>query len=420
MKKKDFLWSMLAIFMAATMSMGLSSCFLFGGDDDDDPVEFSLSTDKVTLSSEQDSEDTFEIIFKNGSVSWKITQIPDFVTIPTNDLSGNENKKITVKAKNNNDSDKDLTGTIIVEAKGASPEIQNIDVTQKWLSGLSAEPTDELLMCRGYAYRVSCGSSTKYFYQKMYTQSDYNKMSEKEVISDVVTGKVDDRDTPSDENFYSWNLKENTSYVLAIVPYGEKDRQGKLYVQKFKTKKSDSEPQVDITNFSINWDTDSYVWNITKNTYCASYYMYATASKTYFPTFYWMEEGALALIGWAIRSEMEKDDSNHLAYINQNTWKDWGYSNYTAVEKFYAQQINDGTSSLSANPLSDKYMQIVVWGTKSNGDLSGYLTFGYADWSDTSTNNSRALTPLRMDGSENGKLKCIRGNLKDFDLIRIK
>ena len=215
-------------------------------------------------------------------------------------------------------------------------------------------------------------------------------------------------------------MSENTNYVLAIVPYGENDRQGKLYVQKFKTKKSDSEPQVSINNFSIDWSTDSYVWNVTKNTYCASYYTYATASKTLFPTFYWMQEGALALIGWAIRSEMEKDDTNHLAYINQNTWKDWGYSNYTAVEKFYAQQINDGTSSLSANPLSDKYMQIVVWGTKSDGDLSGYLTFGYADWSDTSTNKSPVLTPLKMEGAKNDNLKCIRGNLKDFDLIRIK
>ena len=394
-------------------------------DDDDDPVEFSLSTSKITLSSEQGNEGTFEIIFKNGEANWEITRFPDFVTISTSDQSGKGNKKITVAAKSNNDSDKDLTGTITVEAKGAKPETLSIEVTQKWLSGLSVELTDELLMCRGYAYKVSSGSSTKYFYQGMYTLSDYNKMSEKEVIADVVTGKVDDRDTPSDDNFYSWNLNENTSYVLAMVPYGENDRQGKLFIQKFKTKKSDSEPQVEISNFSINWSTDSYVWNVTKNTYCASYYMYATASKTHFPTFLWMEEGALALIGWAVRSEMEKDNSNHLAYINQNTWKDWGYNNYTAVERFYAEQINDGTSSLAANPLSDKYMQIVVWGTKGNGDLSGYLTFGYADWSEATSRASkdRIVTPLNTYVTKevnDSKLKCIRGNVNDIEIIRLK
>lgn len=418
MRTKNYLWSMLAFVMAGLLSVGLSSC---GDDDVVLPIKFSIDKDEISLSSEQGSEATFNISFENGTVSWEITHIPDFVEISNSNHKGDSNKMITVKAKNDNETNKDLTGTIIVEAKGATPEELSIKVTQKYLSGLSVEVEDELLMCRGYAYRVSCGSNTKYFYQKLYTQSNYKKMSDKEIVADVVTGKVDDRDTPDDDNYWSWNpLNENTAYVLAIVPYGENDRQGKLYTQEFKTKKSDSEPQVSITNFSIDWDTDSYVWNVTKNTYCASYYMYAAASKTKFPTYFFMEEGYLALIGWAIRSEMEKDDSNHLAYINQDIWKDLGYSSYTAVEKFYAQQINDGTSSLSANPLSDKYMQIIVWGTKSNGDLSGYLTFGYADWSETSSMNCRALAPHRMEKTNDGKLKCIRGNLKDFDLIRIK
>lgn len=300
------------------------------------------------------------------------------------------------------------------------PDPQPSPVTQDSLAGITAEPAEELLMCRGYAYRIKSGGNTKYFYQKVYTQTDYKKMSENDIINDMVTGKVDDRVLPDDNNYWAWNpLKENTSYVLAIVPFGENDRRGKLYIREFKTKNSDSEPKVDIYNFSIDWTTDSYVWNVKKNTYCASYYTYAVASKSYFPTFYWMEEGSLALIGWAIRSEMKKDDSNHLAYINQNAWKDMGYSSYTAVEKFYASQINDGTSSLAANPLSDKYMQIIVWGTKTNGDLSGYLTFGYADWSNASSNSRRAIAPLKQEELNDGRLKCIRGKLTDFKLTRI-
>ena len=120
---------------------------------------------------------------------------------------------------------------------------------------------------------------------------------------------------------------------------------------------------------------------------------------------------------------MKKNNSNHLTYINQNVWKDWGYSEYTAVERFYALQVNDGITTFAANPLSDKFFQVVVWGTKGNGELSGILHFGCADWSDTSTNNSRAIAPLRLQKNpetNGGKLKCIRGNLKDFDLIRIK
>ena len=420
MKKKDYLWSILTIVMVGCLSIGFTAC---GSDDDSGPIEFSLSKDKITLSSEQDSEDTFEIIFKNGSLSWEITQIPDFVTISPNDKSGNGNKKIIVKAKNNNDSDKDITGAIIVEAKGATPEKLIIEVTQQYLSGLSAEPTDELLMCYSYAHGVSCGSKTKYFYIALYSQSTFNLMSEREIIADVATGKVADRQVPDADNYYSWNLDENSSYVLAIVPYGDNDRQGKLFKKQIKTKSSGAEPDVEITNFSIDWDTDSYVWNVTKNTYCANYYTYAASSKTKFPTYFWMENGSYGLIAWAIRSEMKKNNSNHLTYINQNVWKDWGYSEYTAVERFYALQVNDGITTFAANPLSDKFFQVVVWGTKGNGELSGILHFGCADWSDTSTNNSRAIAPLRLQKNpetNGGKLKCIRGNLKDFDLIRIK
>ena len=259
--------------MAAVMSVGFTAC---GGDDDGggngshDSIELLLSKNKITLASEQGSDDKFDIYFKNGTVDWKITQIPDFVTITTSEQSGNGNKTVTVTAKNNNDSDKDLTGSIIVEAKGATPETMSIEVTQKGLSGVSAEAANELLMCYSYAHGVSCGAKTKYFYISLYNQSTFDKMSEREVIADVVTGKVEDRETPSDENYYSWNLNENSSYVLAIVPYGDNDRQGKLYTKKINTKSSDSEPDVSITNFSIDWATDSYVWNVTKNTYCSS------------------------------------------------------------------------------------------------------------------------------------------------------
>ena len=136
-----------------------------------------------------------------------------------------------------------------------------------------------------------------------------------------------------------------------------------------------------------------------------------------------MENSSYGLIAWAIRAEMKKDNSNHLTYINQNVWKDWGYSEYTAVEKFYASQINDGVTTFAANPLSDKFIQVVVWGTKSNGDLSGMLHFGYADWSDTSTNGNRTAAPLKSPKkpvANYGKLKYIRGNINDLKATRIK
>lgn len=413
MKKKDFLWSLLAIVMAATMSVGLSSC----GDDNDSPAP-TLSV-SGTVSIEANGSTSGDIIVTAVNTDWSVdvTSGKDWLTAYKN---GN---KVAISAKENTEIT-DRTGTIVVTATADSKLSYPVSVTQKGsgLAGISAETSDELVMCYSYSWRVSCGAHTKYFYQKLYNLSDYNKMSEKEVINDVVTGKIDDREAPNGDNYWAYSgLSENSSYVLAIVPYGDNDRQGKLYTKQIKTKSSDSEPDVTITNFSIDWTTDSYVWTVTKNTYCSSYYAYAVSSKTKFPTYYWMESGSYGLIAWAIREEMKKDKSNHLTYINQNAWKDWGYSDYTAVEKFYALQINDGVSTFTANPLSDKFIQIVVWGTKSNGDLSGILHFGYADWSDTSGN--RAATPLRSlkkPKANNGEIKYIRGNINDINVMRIK
>lgn len=387
--------------------------------------EASLSADRSSIEFQMDGGS--QTIQVTSNTSWELKGKDSWLTVSpssgTKPSSESETKTVTISASEN------TTG----ETRSCTLSFSTIDnkasasvtITQRGLTGVSAEPSDELLMCTAYAWRVSCGRSTKYFYQKMYSLSDYSKMSEREVINDVVTGKVDDREVPNDDNYWAYSgLRENTSYALAIVPYGENDRQGKLFTRQFKTKSADTEPQGKISGFGIDWETDTYYWNVTKNTYCASYYMYAAASKTILPTLLWMNDGALGLIAWAIRSEMERDNTNHLTYINQNVWKDWGYSNYTAVEKFYASQINDGTSTLAANPLSDKYMQIVVWGTKSNGDLSGYLNIVYGDWSsDASRSSSRKMSPIKANNvnpANGGNLKCIRGNVNDFKLVRIK
>lgn len=145
-----------------------------------------------------------------------------------------------------------------------------------------------------------------------------------------------------------------------------------------------------------------------------------------------MENSSFGLIAWPLRNEIRKDDSNHRTYINEETWRVWAkadpsnadvYNSYSALERFYAKQLNDGTTTFSANPLSDNYVQIVIWGTNSSGDLSGVFGGGYIDWSDTSTNGSRAATPLKSPKKPEaniGKLKYICGNINDINVIRIK
>ena len=342
MRKKNFLWSLLAIVMAATMSMTLQSCFLFGSDDDDpelsisSPASLSISLqangdgDKTITVSASHTDWSADVSYVNGSgwltlgspngssisftvtenkttsprtakvkitatananlvkevtvtqaagesslsvdgtsiefqmdggsqtiqvtsnTSWELKGKDSWLTVTpssgTKPSSESETKTVTISASENATGEtRSCTLTFSTTDNNASA---SVIVTQRGLTGVSAEPSDELLMCYSYAHGVSCGSKTKYFYIALYDQSYYDKLSEREVIADVVTGKVQDRRTPSDDNYYSWNLSENSSYVLAIVPYGENDRQGKLYTKQILTKSSNSEPNVEISNFT--------------------------------------------------------------------------------------------------------------------------------------------------------------------------
>lgn len=67
MRKKDFLWSVLAMVMAATMSMGLQSC-----DDDDDP---ELSIDKTFLSLKANGDGDKDISVTAEHTDWTASVI---------------------------------------------------------------------------------------------------------------------------------------------------------------------------------------------------------------------------------------------------------------------------------------------------------------------------------------------------------
>lgn len=72
MKKKDFLWSLLAIMLVGSLSLGLSSC----GDDDDDIVPET----KVTIkNSSTITLNRFRVVFVNSRFE-KITDL-DFGTL---------------------------------------------------------------------------------------------------------------------------------------------------------------------------------------------------------------------------------------------------------------------------------------------------------------------------------------------------
>ena len=114
---------MLAIVMAATLSVGLSSC----GDDDDPPTP-TLSV-SGTVSIEANGSSSGDIIVTAGNTDWSVdvTSGKEWLTAYKN---GN---KVAVSAKENTETS-DRSGTIVVTATADSKLSYPVNVTQKGTS----------------------------------------------------------------------------------------------------------------------------------------------------------------------------------------------------------------------------------------------------------------------------------------------
>lgn len=90
MKKKNFIWSMLAIVMAATLSIGLSSC----KKDDPDPDMVSVSLPSVNF---QESGGTQSVPITSNT-NWTVGGNPSWLTVTPMSGSGNGSIMLTAQA----------------------------------------------------------------------------------------------------------------------------------------------------------------------------------------------------------------------------------------------------------------------------------------------------------------------------------
>ena len=110
MKKKDLLWSLLAIIMAATVSVGLSSC------DDPDPDEVTVYPPSVSFSADGGQQ----TISVKSNTKWTITGMMTGVTIAPTQGSGDAT--ITVIVTENTEKSA-RNGVFYVNAGDASATI---------------------------------------------------------------------------------------------------------------------------------------------------------------------------------------------------------------------------------------------------------------------------------------------------------
>lgn len=404
MKTKVFnLFVLLALSISA-----MTSC----SNDDEKDVEFYLNPENIELGSERGSEATFTISTEG---QWTITNTPSFVKLSS--TKGKGTTVIMVHTIADNNTSQDYEDIIVVSVDGAK---ETKSITVKQTHGVEpdcfTQPANILLMSDGLAFNWQHGKNTHYYYWGIFSLEDYNKLSEEEIIKEVATGNVDDRVTPSQDNYACfYNLNARTQYMVVTVSYASNGKRGETVITPLTTKSSTSQPLASV--YSVSYATDSnnnyyYAWDVEKNTYCNQYYTYAAASKDYFKTYYWQEKGANAILAWAIRDEIMNNAEDHDTRINNFS---------DGRESFIGAQVNDGTSYLAANIYTDNYFQVVTWGTDSRDELSGMLGGGYIDLTEDSSEAPKTrIKPLLAKTNSSEGPKKVLVNRNDIEIFRIK
>lgn len=307
------------------------------------------------------------------------------------------------------------------------PEPSNPEVNSGQDSGQKSDyysiPINILRLSNGIAFNWENGSETKYFYWEFFSQEEYDKLSKSEVVSKVVTGNPKDRITPKKDDFACiYNCLPNTTYIIATVSFSKEDKQGELSVTYVKTKSSNNQPLAPIDGVTYAYDSQGnyyYQWNITKNTYCSRYYTYAAASPDYFLTFHYAFNGLTPMVAWLIKNEIDKNIGDHSTNINVSNDFGWDFDN--GRDKLYTGQIESGIKNdFRAFVFTDNYFLVLTWGVGVDGELSGVISAGGADFTTSYANGIPSLESYMVQNMVNESPKKFNGNTTDIELTRIK
>lgn len=127
MKKKDFLWSLLAMLMVATLSVGLSSC----SKDDPDPV-LKVSTNKVEFDAKGEGDGDVQITVEHTGWTASIPEGSSWIEL--SEKKGDASYTLTISVKSENTSTKENKGKVRINSTSGSIT-EEITVVQTGVDG---------------------------------------------------------------------------------------------------------------------------------------------------------------------------------------------------------------------------------------------------------------------------------------------
>lgn len=346
----------------------------------------TVSPNNLTFNGESGSTDEVSI---TCSGNWTISNIPDWLNIPS---SGNGDTKCKVETLSANDTDEDRTAELLINADGKSAALK---VTQKALRvKCYIMPTNLVALYDQICFDLEPTGNINIFKYLIHSERDINRLTDKEIeteLADVESCKYADDYIIFPSSYYSdggyYSLMPNTTYYICTIAYDVNGKPGALKKTPIKTLQFVDYDNDAFVSFSDEYyNASGFLFTCTKEGYCDSYHLIYGNLPALYKTY------PRVLYAFEINYYLTKKKKHWFA-------ENWGLK----IETYYPNNhaFTHTTSSMSQYPL----LVAMAWGVFKDGSVSSDMTGFLYDISqdeDASIRNVRARTnspkPSNKDG----------------------
>ncbi len=367
MKKSNYFFGVMALFIAITLCVGFISC---GGDGDSssDPTpptpSLKVSPYQLQLTSNAKSTGTFTITCNDD---WNISGAPSWLTLSA--ISGNGNTTITVTADDENKSDEKRTAILHISAGSSSQDI-TVDQLPAYATGCRVSVSNELILSNGFYADLTFDKDVYGYVDGFYYAAALKTKTENEIYNEL---KTNSGALAKDYDYTFSSLPAaSTDFIYCVIGYDKNHNYGPMTIHSFTTKPNTS--TWDAALSSITYNSTQWTFTITLQSRCHHFYQMiannSTANSLY--------EYADILLAYLIRDR-----------INDPDYPNYDYS------------INGGTIRYERTSTDTSFL-VWTWGVNDNGEFSGNIRRSYRNLSSgavPSKMESNTMEPFHLNKS---------------------
>lgn len=359
------------------------------GGDDPAPSAPSLALNPSDIMFMSKSGDSHSLEIRTDA-EWVIVHVPGWLNASSS--RGTGSATITLTTNRDNESEEENADQVeIMATSDGGTTSQRITVKQQsgyehdCFARIMEEPSP-LIMSYGICCVVSHGDNTKYFQWKVFSSREFENIrgNNNQILQDITksasTWNRENISAQGGVNIIYDNCEPNTPYVLVTVAFASNGNNGAIVTRDFTTK--DANEQQPIAEIKANKNVvnevhdgntgDYYTWDIKKNGTCAGYYTYVCVGDREFETMS-RRRGAIGtrdprdgiFLAWLLTMEMKTNIMTHETSFN-------AAAGAGCREKMFEVYQNEAPNAFAAKP-TDKYIEIMTWGIRGNGDFSGMV-----------------------------------------------